>query len=251
MRGAMIVKIRILFFLIGAVLFFTSLPLGSKMIMELIHDQKMDAAYKVTPVNNGYPPTGATFNFKGKTVEIRETLKEEESYMDPWQNRMDIADLSLLIDGEEIDTLQGYPVRAQDEGLNRYYGEVAFLLLEDKKKNRSHLIILLKKTRELQREMPNGDIVGWVPVEELKYTLYSIDEDGNVHSSSFGFSDRDGLQTKLLNAGAVVPYSIGYYTDAWQAYPTILFPFVFPFATLILGLLMMLLFFPMRKAKKQ
>ncbi|MEK4970111.1 hypothetical protein MKX29_21175 [Cytobacillus sp. FSL R7-0696] len=98
--------------------------------------------------------------------------------------------------------------------------------------------------------MPNGDIVGGVPSEKLKYTLYTLDEDGNFKNKSFNFTERDALQTELLNAGVVVPYSIGYYTDAWEGYPTIFFPLIFPFLTLLLGLVLILVFFPIRKVKK-
>ena len=243
-------KKRLIFFLIGMILFITSLPISTEMIMELIHNQKMNKEYKITNVSEGEPFTESTFNFKDHIVEIKETIKDEESYIDPWSNKINIADLSLKLDGEEIDTLKGYPIRVEEEGLNRYYGEIAYLILEDKKNDKTQFIILLKKTRELEKEMPNGDIDGGVPSEKLKYTLYTLDEDGKFKTKSFNFSERDALQTELLNAGAVVPYSTGYYTDAWEGYPTIFFPLIFPFLTLVLGLILILVFFPIKKVKK-
>lgn len=243
-------KKRLVFFIIGTILFLTSLPLSTEMIMELIHNQKMNKEYKITNVSKGEPPTKSTFNFKDHIVEVKETLIDEESYIDPWSNKIGIADLSLKLDGKKIDTLKGYPIRIDEKGLNRYYGEIAYLILEDKKNDKTQFILLLKKTRELEKEMPNGDIVGGVPSEKLKYTLYTLDEDGNFKNKSFNFTERDALQTELLNAGVVVPYSIGYYTDAWEGYPTIFFPLIFPFLTLLLGLVLILVFFPIRKVKK-
>ncbi|MEK5531364.1 hypothetical protein BK128_03635 [Viridibacillus sp. FSL H7-0596] len=101
----------------------------------------------------------------------------------------------------------------------------------------------------MEKKLPNGDIVGWVPPEKLKYTLYTLDVEGNLKNKSFSFSERDALQTELLNAGVVVPYSIGYYTDAWEGYPSIFFPFIFPFLTLMVGFLLIIVFFPIRKVK--
>ena len=241
---------KIVFCLIGTILVLTSLPISTKMVMELIHNQKMNQEYKITNVSEGFPPTESTFNFKDHIVEIKETIKDEESYIDPWSNRVVIADLSLKLDGKEIDILKDYPIRLEEEGLNRYYGEIAYLILEDNKNGETQFVILLKKTRELQKEMPNGDIVGGVPAEKLKYTLYTLDEKGTLKNKSFSFSERDALQTELLNAGAVVPYSIGYYTDAWEGYPSIFFPLIFPFGTLVIGFILILVYLPIRKVKK-
>ena len=241
---------RLLFFLIGMILFLTSLPISTKMVMELIQNQKMDAEYAITNVNEGSPPTESTFHFNNHIIEVKEAIKNVDSYIDPWSNKIGIADLSLNIDGEEIYTLTDYPIRVEEVGLNRYYGEIAYLILEEKKSGKTQFIALLKKTKELPKEMPNGDIVGSVPPEKLRYTLYAIDEDGNLNNKSCSLPDRNALQTELLNAGAMAPYSIGYYTDAWEGYPTIFFPLLFPFVTLVLGFILVLVFFPIRKAKK-
>ncbi|MBT2729520.1 hypothetical protein J7E63_21760 [Bacillus sp. ISL-75] len=107
-----------------------------------------------------------------------------------------------------------------------------------------------KKTREIQKEMPNGDIVGGVPEEKLNYKLYTLDEEGKLKNKSFKLNERDALQTELLNSGFVVPYSIGYYTNAWEGYPTLFFPLLFSFLTLIVVFILILVFLPIRKVKK-
>ena len=243
------VKKRVIIFLVGAILLVTSLPLSTKMVMELVHEQNMNLKYNITNVSKGSPPTESKLNFKGHIVEIEETIKDIESYIDPWSNKIGIADLSVKIDGEEIDILKDYPIKVEEVGLNRYYGEIAYLTVEDKKNDKVQFIVLLKKTRELQKELPNGDIVGWVPLEKLKYTLYTLDEEGILNNISFGFMERDALQTELLNSGVVVPHSIGYYTDALEGYPSIFFPLIYPFGTSIIGLILIIVFFPIRRNK--
>ncbi|MFJ5625730.1 hypothetical protein ACIQD3_24435 [Peribacillus loiseleuriae] len=74
-------KKKLVFFLIGTILFLISLPISTKMVMELIHNQKMNEDYRITNVNEGFPPTESTFNFKDHIVEIKETIKDEESYI--------------------------------------------------------------------------------------------------------------------------------------------------------------------------
>lgn len=243
-------KKRVVFFLIGVLLFITSLPLSTKMVMELIHNQKMDARYTITDINTGYPPVDSSFEFHGHRVEIQEIVKNEEQYIDPWDNKIALADLSLNLDGVQVDTLKSHPVRVEESGLNRYYGEIAYLMVEDNNMNKTELSILLKKTRELQKEKPNGDIEGWVPEEELKYTLYRLKEEGDLKSESFSFTERNTLQTELLNAGGASPYAVGYYTDAWKSYPIFCFPWIFPFLTLLVGFVLMIISFLFRKMNK-
>lgn len=232
------------------ILFLISVPLSTKMVIELIHHKNMNAKYEITNVSEGFPPTESIFNFKGHIVEIKEVMREEESYTDPWHNKIGIGDLSLEVDGRKLDTLSKHPIRMEEDGLNRYFGEIAYLILEDGKSGESQFIALLKNTRELQKENENGDIASWVPEEKLNYTTYTLDEAGNLTSKSFSFNNRNALQTELLNAGLVTPYAIGYYTDAWEAYPSVLFPLVFPFVTLIAGFTLIIIFLPVRRAKK-
>jgi hypothetical protein len=252
--GDMDMKKRLIFFLIGTILLLTSLPISTKMAMELIHNQKMNKKFSITnimDVYKGMTPPESKFNFKGHIVEIEEAIINGDSYIDPWSNKIGIADLTLKINGMEIDTLKDHPIRVEEEGLNRYFGEIAYLTLEDRKNGKTQFIVLLKKTKELQKEMPNGDIVGGVPSEKLKYTLYTLDEEGILNGKSFGFSERDEIQTKLLNAGVVAPYRIGYYTNAWEGYPSIFFPFIFPFGTLAVGFILIIFFFPIKKVKNK
>lgn len=238
---------RLVVFLVGLILFVISLPLSTKIIMEIFHNQKMNAEFIITDVNEGFPPTDTTYQFNDNVIEIEETLKEEYSHLDSTDNIIGISDLSIFINGEEIVQLKEHPIRVGAEGLNRYYGEIAYLIVEDKKNDLTQFIVLVKRTKELAEKMPNGDIKGWVSPEKLKYTLYAIDENGTYTSENISYSKRNALQTELLNAGAVFPYRIGYYTDALQAYPSILFPLIYPFATLIIGFILILFFFPYKR----
>ncbi|MGO4889548.1 hypothetical protein ACJ2A9_17520 [Anaerobacillus sp. MEB173] len=65
--------------------------------MEIIHNQKMIKEYRITNVSKGFPPTESTFNFKDHIVEIEEAIKDEDSYIDPWSNKIGISDLSIKI----------------------------------------------------------------------------------------------------------------------------------------------------------
>lgn len=221
--------------IMGLVLLVTSLPLSSMMILEIVHEQKMKRTYTITNVNEGYPATPATYSFDEEIIEIEERSTNNESYIDPWQFKIDARDVTFKVNGKTLHTLHRVPVRVEEEGLNRYYGEFAYLTLEDKQAKQTSFVLLLKTTRSAERELPNGDMIGYVPPENLTYTLYAWDEKGNKTSESFTFTNRNALQTELMNKGNVTPYSIGYYTNAWHTYPSLFFPFLFPFGTLFMG----------------
>ncbi|RLQ89986.1 hypothetical protein [Falsibacillus albus] len=227
-------KKRMIFFVLGMVLFLASLPMSTRLVMELVHNQKMKREYKITNVLD------TRQHFKGHTIEINETMKDGKGNVDPWGDQIGTADLSVNMDGEEIETLTNYPIQVRTEGLNRYSGGVAFLTLEDKKNRKTQFVILLKETREFQKKLPNGDITGSAPEDKLKYKVFRLDENGDISHESFYLPERDGLQTELLNAGRVAPYPLGYYTDVWVSYPIFFIPFLFPFFTLILGIIFIL-----------
>jgi hypothetical protein len=87
------------------------------MIMELIHNQKMNEHYKITNINEGYPATPSTYKFNDHIIEVEETIKEEKSFIDPWENKTVIADLPIKLDGEKIDTLiNHHPIRVAEKG---------------------------------------------------------------------------------------------------------------------------------------
>lgn len=159
--------------------------------------------------------------------------------------------MSIIIDGKEIEQLRDYPIRVKEEGLNRYFGDIAYLIVNDKQNDETQFNLLIKKTKEIEKEKPNGDIVGVVPPEKLKYTQYTLDKQGDFKNTTFSFSKRNGLQTELLNAGNLGPYRIGYYTNAWEAYPVFFFPFLYPFLTLVIGLILILIFIPIKRRNKR
>ncbi|MHA6251874.1 hypothetical protein [Oceanobacillus sp. CAU 1775] len=237
-------RIKWVMFSFGILLFLVSLPMATIMIAELLHSSIMDSRYEINHVNEGYPATPASFEFHDVTIELIEELSDEEAYIDPWRYKLGFGHIALHVNGNEIDRLENFPIRIEEEGLNRYWGEVSFLTLTHKKIDETEFIILMKKTREIIKETPDKSIVGFAPDEDLFYSFYSVDKKGNLENDSFNFMERDALQTELLNASSLYSHQIGYYTDAWQGYPSLLFPFVYPFISLILGIFLIVTFRP-------
>ncbi|WP_409290661.1 hypothetical protein [Peribacillus sp. SCS-37] len=220
-----------------------SLPLSTKMGMELVHNVNMENRYSVKDVNEGYPATSSSLEYKGQLIEIVESLqKDKKPFVDAWEYKMVLADLTLKVNGNELETLRGYPVRSEDRGLNRYYGDIAFLKVEDKKVDSEHFYILVRKPREIIT-MKSDRMLGMLPDENLHYTLYKLNNTaaGAIKKENFTFNERNGLQTLMMNEGMVVHSNVGYYTSAWTAYPTIFFPLLYPIGSLFLGIFLVLI----------
>ena len=147
-----------IFLICGALLFISSVPLGPKMLVELINASLMESRYKLTSFNNDYPSREPYFEYANHSIKIDEELKNKDTFVDPWEHRTAIGNLALIVDGEVKDLLEKYPVRVEQSGLSRYWGDIAFIEMEDIKKNKKSLVVVLKKTREIQGK--NSTTVG-------------------------------------------------------------------------------------------
>jgi len=241
---------RIILFSIGIIFLVVSFPLSAKMAAELVYMGIMDSRYEIISLNQGYPPTSAVQTFNESEIEIKESLTSQETYVDQWGYKNGIGDLRLYIGGKEIDKLENYLIRLEDEGLERYLGEAAYITVNHKRKNETVFYILLKKTRETMKEMQNGNTAKVAPDDDFQYTFYRLDEEGELSMESFRLSERNALQTQLLNVGFMYYHSVGYFTDVWQGLPSLFFPFVYPFLTVIIGVALSIIYFPLRRGLK-
>lgn len=240
-------KKRIVLFLLGAILFISSLPMSATMAMEKIHTNQMLARYELHKISNRYPPPQSEFTYKNHKIKVEETIIDEGNYTDRWNYKIAFANLSVIVNEKRLDTLENYPIRVEDEGLAKYYGNISFIIVKDKEKVDEKLYIILKETKDI---IENGIVLGTVPFDSLTYSLYSLDEAGSLESDSFTFTDRNALQTLLLTNSGTSTIAVGYYTDAWNWMPSIVFPFIFPFFSLLIGLILMIRYFPFKRQLK-
>ena len=197
-------------------------------------------------ISDRFPPPKSAFRYKNHMIEVNETLLDKESYTDHWKYTIAFADLSIVVNGEQIDKLDEYPIRSEEEGLARYYGNISFILLKDKRKDDEKLYTIVKKTKD--PVVTDGVNTGVAPEETLTYGLYSLDEEWLSRERIVSaYTNRNALQTLLLNNSGTYPYAIGYYTDAWNWMPSIFSPFIFPFLSFLVGIILLFFYYPFRK----
>ncbi|MFJ7738919.1 hypothetical protein ACIQ2D_21695 [Lysinibacillus sp. NPDC097287] len=244
-------KKRMILFSLGMILLLSALPLSIKMIKEKIHTQEMYNRYEMDVLSNSYPPPTQKFTVLNHNVEIDETIIEEGNYTDLWDNDISIANLTIIVNGKKLATLENYPIRAKHEGIQKYHGNISFIVLFDKKEEERKLYVILRNTKD---EIINENGVNIInltsPLVDIKYTLHAIDEEGHIESETFSQNNRNAIQTHVLNSSGTSPMSVGYYTDAWHMYPSIFFPILFPLLTLLFGVILIIIYFPIRKVKE-
>ncbi|MFY0762116.1 hypothetical protein AB1K32_25270 [Metabacillus dongyingensis] len=204
--------------------------------MEKVYDAEMNNKYKIIELNEMYKGIPTSYQFSNSKINVYHKLKDNQTYKDPWDYVINLADVYISINDETKEVLKNYPVKVGQEGLNQYTHYVSYWIVENKKTNKQSFVIVLQKNGARQKELPNGE--GFVPQEKLKYLSLTIQEDGAVTKDSFTYKNKNKLQTKLIppmNFGGA-----GYYTDAWFSYPIFFFPFIYPFLTTILGLILIL-----------
>lgn len=210
--------------------------------MEKVYDYEMSKKYKITEINEMYKGAPTAYRFANSYINIYNLSKHYERYRDPWDNLIDISDIDIAINGETEEILEEYPVRLGEEGLNQYNHYLSYWLVEEKQTEKTSFVIVMQMNGVHEKALPNGDIEGFVPQEELKYSTITIQEDGTISRDEFSYQNKNKLQTKLIPpmhfGGA------GYFTDAWFAYPSIIYPFIYPFLIMILGLIFILIGFP-------
>jgi hypothetical protein len=240
--------------LILSVLFLLTIPKSIQIILEVTYMNKMNALYQVDNLESD-DPSSLVLTYGKEMVQIVETETNQTSYMDPWNHKITLMNLSLVVNGKKLDTLKNYPVRVESQGFNRYYGDIAFLNVKDKEKNKENLVIILKKTRELEKTNKKGDLIGTVPDEKLKYTSFTIEKTGKITKENFSFNNRNKYQTDLLSSGYLTSYPIGYYTDSlmnmgYAGYSPLIYPILFPLLFSILGVVLLIFYFLIKKFKK-
>lgn len=226
----------------GFILLVFSIPPFIPLVMEKLYDQEMNKKYKITEINEMFKGAPTDYQFADRYIYVNHLSKNYELYHDPWGYLIDISDIYIYIDGVNQETLEEYPVKAGAEGLNQYNHYLSYWLVEEKQTDKKSFVIVMQKNGIEKKEPAKGDNEGFVPQEKLAYSTLTIQEDGTLNRGNFTYENKNKLQTKLIPP--LLFGGAGYYTNAWIAYPSILYPFIFPFLTAIFGLIFLLAGFP-------
>ncbi len=131
-------------------------------------------------------------------------------------HRVDVTDRAIVIDGHRIERLE-------------HTRSLAVVELRDKRLGGSTPVVV---------EWRGGrDRSTW------RYRTVAVQRNGQVAVDEFSYSERASPRIRTVLARFVSPTGIGFFSDATQGWPTVLYPVIYPWLTVVGGVGMLLLRF--------
>ncbi|MFC4712903.1 hypothetical protein [Planococcus dechangensis] len=242
----------------GVILVMMSLPSITPMLMEIAYRTEMNMRYDINELNAfradyTRPPNDADYH--GNIIRAL-TVTIGEPYLNAWDDLVYSSDIRITVNGETIETLEDYPVQLQKyaglpiEGLDRYNDAITYWTVEDKFTGKDFFAVVILRNGYDMRSHGDGEVMpGYVPIEEREFKLIAVQKDGTVSQQLFTFDSKSKLQTQLITESFSGP--IHYYLPPGYYYPSPLYPLLYPWITMIIGLGLMLLNFPYDAMKRR
>ena len=141
----------------------------------------------------------------------------------------DIVQIQWRVNGEEVSTADEIWLSNRDRG-SRYYSWIDVLKVKDLQKNSESVVLIQRLTADDER------------MEDRVWKLIQIDESGEVSEERFTYQNRHEhlLGVRLINYSGTTLMSTGYYSDLLHYYPSIYYPILYPFGTVIMGVLLVI-----------
>lgn len=210
------------------VLLLLSLPLSYLYVKEYRYDKKMEQRHSITKL------TDATANeWYGHHIAIKEVVSHNTTENDRNVFQIAQATIMLTIDNVIEETLTDYNIPSTDIGMARYHNSIAFLQVDDT------YIALVNRTENKYDFKQN--------LADYEYYYYQFLADGSVQQKSFTLRERNTFETLLLNNSELGLSHIGYYSNINTQCPHIIMPVIFPFGTMVVAIILLLYYNPLRK----
>jgi len=140
--------------------------------------------------------------------------------------------VNVIIDGRDYSFTSEVEIRPFYKDQNRYHSWIKLIRLLDRRAQTEHLAIV----QRISSAAAFGKEPWEIPKRQLRYRLLLVGSDGKVSEDVFGYEDRARPGYRAMLARYVTPFSIGFHPDVLQAWPTFLYPILYPGLTAIAGI---------------
>lgn len=88
---------------------------------------------------------------------------------------------------------------------------------------------------------------------DFKWKIISINKEGSVKTDIFTRDniDNPAYRRDLISKATVSPYALGYKSNLLHSYPSLFYPFLYPFGTMGLGIIFLVIGIVFRKKEKK
>lgn len=205
-------------------------------IREHLLSYSFETRYELLPVPTKEPGMFAYANetdFHGNRIAFSDSIigKDEE-----WKN----GNVRITINGFDYSHSAEAVIRPNYRDSNRYHGYLALVELVDKKKKTSLMAVIQRI-----------DSVESPPImEKLQWRLLLVSMDGTVTEEIFSYKDRGSPLYRARLANFATPIAVGFQSDVLNFWPTIFYPFLFPYISGFLGFLFLFMGFVISRRAK-
>ncbi|RWZ58573.1 hypothetical protein EQV77_06295 [Halobacillus fulvus] len=141
----------------------------------------------------------------------------------------EFSDVRISIQGKNYADPARLEIRPTYLDNNRYHGYFGMVKMTERSTGEEQLIIIQRLFEDFRS----------LPEQDWEWKTISISEDGEVKTDQF---KRDEIadpayRRDLISHTTASPYALGYKSNVFHYYPSIFFPFLYPFVTAVLGII--------------
>jgi len=138
----------------------------------------------------------------------------------------------ILIDDREYSVANGVEIRPHFQDENRYHGFLFIIRFTDYSTGKSNLAVMQNLGVD-----PDGSklTTGGFDLQYLRFRAITLDSDGRVGEETFFYKDRGRPSIRAALARYVSPSPMGFHSDLMMVWPTLIYPFLYPWASALVG----------------
>jgi len=193
-----------------------------KFAAERIESNRAYSAYSFPEVF--YSTDKLPIIWKGNEIQISDSAKiEDTKYSDEV-----FGELEIKINQESHTHADPIRIRANRDSLGRYHGSAKIAVLRNEQDRKDRLgIIQVLGGENLERD--------------FQARLLLVEEDGTIESEIFSRSESRDPPYRLMFMRLATMTSEGFKYDVYNVYPSLFYPVLFPFVSMGLGILLLLI----------
>ncbi len=211
------------------------------MAREVVTEAKINILYTVEHVyeEQGFPSIidVQKTEVNGKQIELVEEPTGKKASLTAWDKEEgveagEVVKLHILVDGEEVTTADEIWLSNRQRG-SRYFSWLDIVTVND------DIAIIQRLT--------DDDHMG-----DRKWKIIWLYENGKFEEEVITYEARgeNPLAVKLIDVSGTSLMSMGYYSDLLKGYPSIPYPFLYPFGTGFVGLMLCVFYIKRRNQIK-
>jgi len=142
----------------------------------------------------------------------------------------------ILVDDREYAVANGVQIRPHFQDANRYHGFLFIVSFTDSFTGESNIAVMQNLGVDPNHpRLPAGGF----DFQYLRFRAIVLGSDGRVREDTFFRKDRGRPPIRAALARFVSPSPMGFHSDLMMGWPTLIYPFLFPWASALVGVLCM------------